>query len=171
MLITNSINMTTIIPFQWSYLVIAITTITSIVFAISLYLIMFISKYPIWFKLLFSSICTFGILFGVYYTPVSIKVNRQFIIINHLIKKTIITKDSITNIIPLPNNIINESQRNFGSGGCFGYLGTYNNNKLGKFQLYATDKNDLIFIKTKSTNYLINCKTPNVLEQYGYKLH
>jgi len=55
--------------------------------------------------------------------------------------------------------------RKFGSGGLFGNIGTFENKQLGTFQMYVTNKNNSVLIKTKTETYVINCENPDLFIQ------
>lgn len=61
---------------------------------------------------------------------------------------------------------IDNSIRTFGSGGLFGYLGLFKNNRLGNYTMYATELNNLIFIRTCNKKYVFSCSHSKEVVEY-----
>lgn len=52
--------------------------------------------------------------------------------------------------------------RLFGSGGLFGYYGVFRNQKLGRFSMYITQRENMILVTTKRKKYIFNCPLEHV---------
>lgn len=48
--------------------------------------------------------------------------------------------------------------RTFGNGGLFGYTGRYSSRTLGKIRMLATERDNLVCIKTDSECYVVSCR-------------
>ncbi len=72
-------------------------------------------------------------------------------------KSITIPLESILSIEPVSEKVIRYSIRTFGSGGMFGWLGSFSNSQLGSFKMYATELKGLIVIKTVKTTYVFSC--------------
>jgi hypothetical protein len=97
------------------------------------------------------SIIPFAIVFLVYlfcflYRPIDYRTTDNKLIINRLIKKVILDKSEILNVVLLTNEDLKWTIRTFGVGGLFGYFGKFRNSKIGNMTWYATRRNQAILI-------------------------
>jgi hypothetical protein len=99
-------------------------------------------------------------------SPVYIKYDAAGIKIKRLIGRTTISGESILTLEKVDDNIVNRSIRKFGSGGFAGYLGIFVNKNLGTYTMCATQKKNLILIKTNRKQYIISCKQYDELINY-----
>ena len=81
----------------------------------------------------------------------------------HLLAKNIdITADEIESIEMYPH--CEKTTRVFGSGGMFGYIGVFSNDKVGEFVCYATDWTRSYVIKRKNKRpIVVTVANPNLL--------
>lgn len=56
--------------------------------------------------------------------------------------------------------------RRLGIGGMFGTLGKFENEQLGEFQMYTTNKKNMVLIETKTGCYVVGCEKSDLLIQY-----
>ena len=102
-----------------------------------------------------------SIIFGILCSmPLRLEINKTKIIISHPIGKTVILREHITESRIISKNDLKGSLRLFGSGGFMGWFGIFHNNKLGKYQLYSGDLENLHYIVTKEKNYIISSSVP-----------
>ncbi|MDR1436620.1 MAG: PH domain-containing protein, partial [Candidatus Symbiothrix sp.] len=55
------------------------------------------------------------------------------------------------------------SIRKFGSGGAFGYLGKFENEQSGNYQMYVTDASKEVIVKTADNVIVFSCEKPEEL--------
>jgi hypothetical protein len=79
----------------------------------------------------------------------SIKIRRPFNTID-------IPFETITDLRLIKGNELGFLIRMFGSGGLFGYLGTFRSPAIGKFMMWCTNKDDLILIITHEKKIAIS---------------
>ena len=68
--------------------------------------------------------------------------------INRAIGRITIQVKDIAEIRPLKDEEMEGTLRTFGVGGLFGYYGSFNNQHIGDFKMYATKKTGLVIIHT-----------------------
>lgn len=156
------------VPFHWSGGVIAITIVTLLVLiGTGVYLEM--HKWPImmlWMKYLLAIIFLATIIIGAGYMPIRLKVSDEKIIVNRLFGPLEIPLDKITEIRCIPESYIDNSIRTFGSGGLFGFLGRFRNDRLGNYIMYATELRNLILIRTENKKYVFCCSRSKEVIEY-----
>lgn len=137
--------------FQWDNIVILITVLISILILFTGIYLCFKKRYIIGGLINISII----IITGVYMPRKTVITNKQ-ITICLLLRSIEIPATEIINIQTISPQEINNSIRVFGSGGYFGYLGKFKNDKQGAYILYATEKNNLMLIQTLTHNYIVS---------------
>lgn len=156
------------IPFHWSGSVRAITLVTLIVLiGTGLYLETKIwPEGMLWLKYLLRTVISGTILIGLGYMPIRLKANNEKITVSRLFGSLTIPVDEILEAGILQKTDINDSIRLFGSGGLFGFLGLFKNTRLGKYTMYATDLDHLLFIRTRNRKYVFSCSRSEELLEY-----
>ncbi len=102
-------------------------------------------------------------IIGAYYFSIqSYTVDNQTIIINRPFDKVRIVRANIKNMSQLDSTSMKGNIRKFGSGGLFGYYGSWYNPNIGNFSLYATQLDNYILIETHSGKKII--LTPDDIE-------
>jgi len=149
-------NKKEIIYFDWSIQVIAITVIVGLLILGIVYKVL-IDDVNLYIKIPLSGFLSFIFIFFALRTPINIQVTNHSFIINQLIGKKKISLSEIITIKKLNSNILTESNRDFGSGGFCGYIGKFSNNTIGKFNLYATELNNLVIIETTQEKIVVSC--------------
>lgn len=91
-------------------------------------------------------------------TPVKLELDAKKITIVKALGSIKIPREEVVNIHKLSSESLSKSIRLFGSGGFFGYLGKFENSIIGKYQMYITERKNLILIETTSMKYVVNCK-------------
>jgi hypothetical protein len=108
----------------------------------------------------FLPLIAFGIV--LLYTPLKVSVKENGISIKQMKGEISISYSTINEIRRFDKCENSDCTRKFASGGVFGYLGYFENSKLGNFQMYATDLSKLVLIKTDNVAYVISCKHPDL---------
>ena len=144
---------------RWSSQVIAMTS-GSILFMIVIMLVVlsmggyFISQYIFLFCVLVLPILIFAMLA----VPISISIEAGKIKLRRVIGSLTIPIEDICSVRALDKEVIKFSSRMIGSAGTFGYLGKFQNNELGEFVMYITEKRNLVKIRTNKKTYVFNCR-------------
>ena len=115
--------------FQWSSQVIAITTIVSIIILVTLFVVV---KYTtvIYIKIPIITLMSVLSLIFIAKTPIKLIISKDEICIRQLLSKTSIRIDDITDIQRVKPGVILESDRDFGSAGFCGYLGSFSSKDI-----------------------------------------
>lgn len=147
-----------IIKLRWSNQVIVITTIVSFIIIATLF---FLIKYAtvMYIKIPIIAFLSILSLFFIAKAPMKLILSKDEICIKQMLRKTIIKIDDVVDISPVCSKVILESEREFGSAGFCGYLGSYYNKDLGKYKLFATEMDNLILIKMKNEQYILSCNS------------
>lgn len=91
------------------------------------------------------------------FTPISLCLNRDEIVLRKMIGRLKIQIKEVESIELMLAKNLKGANRIIGSSGYFGYWGYFRSNCLGKFTLFATEKNNLILIKTvNGKKYVFN---------------
>lgn len=160
----NSIS----IPFHWSGGVLAVTIVTLIVFAGTGFYIASLNwpTVMLWLKYLLTIVLLTTVIAGVGYMPIRLKVDKEKIMVKNLFGSPKIPLSEVTEIKRLSKSEIDGSIRTFGSGGLFGYLGRFKNNRLGSYDMYATELKNLILIRTGNKKYVFSCSRPQEFVEF-----
>lgn len=156
------------VPFHWSGDVLAVTIVTLVVLMGSGFYLESL-KWPLvmlWLKYLLIIVFLATIVIGVGYMPMQLKADDEKITVRRLFGSLKITRNGIMEIRQVGRSDIANSIRIFGSGGLFGYLGRFKNDRLGSYTMYATDLNHLIYIRTSSKKYVFSCSCPKEFIEY-----
>jgi hypothetical protein len=97
------------------------------------------------------------------YLPLKVSVNNESIYIDQIKGGITIHTKTITEIRRYTAEDSKSTIRTFASGGLFGYLGKFKNPQIGDFQMYATDAENRILIRTGNEIYVISCNNPDML--------
>ncbi len=117
--------------------------------------------------LLFIALLLGCYLFAPHYYRVE---NHNLIIVRPANNKTIKLSD-IEEIRPVENNEMLGGIRTFGNGGLFGYFGKYYYPKIGKVNLYATQRKNRILIETKQgAKFIITPDDQSIIENIKGKI-
>lgn len=92
------------------------------------------------------------------YLPIYLKVDDSNLIIRRIKGKRKIPIESMDSILPIEKRDIASSTRIWGSGGLFGYIGTFKNSKYGRYKMYATELSNLYLIKTSNSYFVVSCQ-------------
>ena len=150
--------------FHWSGGVLSITIVVLLVLVGSVF---FVWPCPIlWLRYLLIIIFIASIIVGLGYMPIRLEVNNKQITLKRLFGPLEIPINTIVEINQIPKSEINGSIRTFGSGGFFGYLGQFKNNRLGNYTMYATELNNLMLIRTNNKTYVFSCTRAKELIKY-----
>ncbi len=126
-------------------------------------------KWPtdmLWLKYLMIAVFLITIIVGICFAPIRLSSNDEKITVRMLFSSRVIPLSEVTRVNRISKRDISSSIQTFGSGGLFGYLGRFKNDKLGRFNMYATDLNNLILIRTINNNYVLSCSRPNEFIEY-----
>lgn len=155
-------NNTLVIGFNWSVEVIVITLLTVVlVFGI---IISFYSRWPANLSLLkyvLTIVILLIIIIPAVYSPIHLSINDEKIVIKRIVRNIEIDLRNVYSVTIISNREISNSIRTFGSGGLFGYLGQFKNNLIGSYTMYATEKQNLIYINTSKGKYVFSCSKPH----------
>lgn len=146
--------MENIFYFKWDIKTVLITIVSSILIISSIvfvfYLLFSEKRLTLIFQFflyLILAVSFSAIIYGLVNMPICIKTKAEQIEIHQLLRVVIIQKKDIDTIIILDSGLKGETIRLFGSGGFFGHFGIFQNNHIGKFNMYATRMTDLSLIK------------------------
>lgn len=156
------------VPFHWSGGVLGITIITLVVLIGSGFYLESL-KWPtimVWLKYLLTVILLTTIIAGVFYMPIRLKANNEKIEVKRLFCSLEVPLNEIVEIKQLSKFDMDGSIRTFGSGGLFGYLGRFKNDRLGNYTMYATELNNLILIRTNNKKYVFSCSRSKEFVEY-----
>ncbi|HKZ22373.1 MAG TPA: PH domain-containing protein [candidate division Zixibacteria bacterium] len=141
-----------------------ITWGTIVILAAVLIVLAVAEPVPYWFKI--SMLAFFGILIYLTYacSPSGYEIKHDFLIINRKIKPVTIAFDKITEVKIDPRAASLKCLRLFGSGGLFGFFGTFYSGRLKVHKRYITSrKNSVLIVADK--NYVISPEKPELFVQ------
>lgn len=157
------------LPFIWSG---AVWIITSLYFVFSVALV----------ALLVYVACTASVVTGVVglvitlpilaailiycegYAPQRLEVSEPEITVLCRFESVTILRSTILSIEPLSKKDMSWTINMGGCGGLFGYFGSFSNRHIGKFTMYATQKQNLYLIKqVGGKSVVISCSEPQYL--------
>jgi len=110
------------------------------------------------FFILLSFLPLFVLCFTLLYMPLKVVIKDKDVYISQVKGGIPIPITSITEIRRYTEADNKNTIRTFASGGLFGYLGKFKNNQIGDFNMFVTDKEDCVLIRTDETIYVISCK-------------
>ena len=159
--------------FEWSNDTIIITVIFSVVIiAVLIYLfktISFKDPFHMWGgKLITAVVIIAAEIYFATITPLFLSYNGDEIRIRMVLGCKKIPYGEILSIKKIDPDVIGNSTRIVGSGGAGGYIGLFNNKTLGDYYMYATKKQDLVLVETKTKRYVFNCAEREDLVTFVY---
>ena len=98
--------------------------------------------------------------------PIRLKANDEKIKVVRLFGSLKVPLNEVVEIRRISYSDIDNSISTFGSGGLFGYLGRFKNNRLGNYTMYATELNNLILIRTNNKKYVFSCSRSKEFVDY-----
>ena len=156
------------LPFNWSGGVWAVTIVTLVVLAGTGF---YLESLPwpssmLWLKYLLTIILLTTVIVGVGYMPIRLKANDEKVTVRRLFGSLEIPLNEVIETRRIFKSDINGSIRTFGSGGLFGYLGRFKNDRLGNYTMYATELNNLILVRTSNKKYVFSCSRPQEFVEF-----
>lgn len=148
--------------FQWNTEVTFITIVTVLVTLGAIFYMFYSRSVPVWMKWVISIPVGAIFVYMTFLTPISLSLYPQELKIKKIVGSIVIPTEEITSISMVTNET-NNSIRTFGSGGACGYLGKFKNDILGNYEMYATESNNLILVRTESKNYVFSCTNADIL--------
>ena len=97
------------------------------------------------------------------YMPTSVTVDDKNLILRQIKGDITIPISDIVEVRQICLDDMKDGVRRFGSGGLFGYLGWFENPRLGKFLMYATNKNNRFLVKDSHNTYVFSCVDSDVV--------
>ncbi|RNC64885.1 PH domain-containing protein [Proteiniphilum sp. X52] len=156
------------IPFHWSSSVWAVTIVTLVFIAGGAFYVLSI-KWPtamLWLKYLMMIVFLITVIIGMIYAPIRLEATDKKITLKMVFSSREIPLSEVTKVIRISKSDIDSSIRTFGSGGLFGYLGRFKNDKLGSYNMYATELNNLVLVCTTNKKYVFSCSRSNEFIEY-----
>jgi hypothetical protein len=142
--------------------------ILTIAFNIGLLIILFTIKESTHYRLLIMFVTIFILVITHLLHPVSYTIVPNAIKINRLVLPITIQTIDIIHIEKITASDLAITIKLFGSGGVWGYFGTYHSKVHGKLTMMASDMQQLILITTATTKYVISPEnTLAFLEAYN----
>ena len=92
--------------------------------------------------------------------PVYYAINNAAVIIKRPFGVIEIDLDTIIDVRPLDPSELAVSVRIFGSGGLFGYLGTFHSSSIGRYSMWSTNRNNLVLIECQNKKIVISPSDP-----------
>lgn len=160
----NSIS----IPFHWSGGVWAVTIVTLIVLAGAGFYIASLNwpTVMLWLKYLLTIVLLTTVIGGVGYMPIRLRANDEKITVRRLFGSLEMPLNEVIEVRRISKSDIDGSIQTFASGGLFGYLGRFKNDRLGNYSMYATELNNLILVRTSNKKYVFSCSRPQEFIEY-----
>lgn len=113
------------------------------------------------FFILLSFLPLFVLFFTLLYMPLKVIVKDDGVYLSQVKGGISIPATSITEIRRYTAIDSKNTIRTFASGGLFGYLGKFENPQIGKFQMFATNTENRVLIRTGNKAYVISCINPD----------
>lgn len=156
------------LPFNWSGGVWAVTIVTLVVLAGTGFYLESLQwpRSMLWLKYLLTIILLTTVIAGVGYMPIRLKANDEKVTVRRLFGSLEIPLHEVIDTRRIFKSEIDGSIRTFGSGGLFGYLGRFKNDRLGNYTMYATELNNLILVRTNNKKYVFSCSRPQEFVEF-----
>lgn len=156
------------LPFNWSGGVWAVTIVTLVVLAGTGFYLESLQwpRSMLWLKYLLTIILLTTVIAGVGYMPIRLKANDEKVTVRRLFGSLEILLNEVIDTRRIFKSEIDGSIRTFGSGGLFGYLGRFKNDRLGNYTMYATELNNLILVRTNNKKYVFSCSCPQEFVEF-----
>lgn len=88
-------------------------------------------------------------------TPHYFYVEKDLIIVKFFLGRKVL--ENVQSVRPILKGELKGTKRSFGNGGLMGYTGHFENIYIGKFQMYAVNKNELALVTLENgKQYVIN---------------
>lgn len=160
----NSIS----VPFHWSGGVWAVTVVTLIVLAGAGFYIASLDwpTVMLWLKYLLTFVLLTTVIAGVGYTPICLRANDEKITLRRLFGTLEMPLNEVIETRRISKSDIDGSIQTFASGGLFGYLGRFKNDRLGNYSMYATELDNLILVRTNNKKYIFSCSRPQKFVEF-----
>lgn len=142
---------------HWSKTV-RIITIACLILIIGgeIILIRYLLSLSDWIPAIFTFLIPLIMGYFILIAPMSIEIDGSRLVLIKFLGKKIIKLEDIDKI----EAYISEGfeMRLFGSGGFYGFVGTFRNSKIGKYQSYVGDYSQTFFVETKKhKKYMLSC--------------
>lgn len=156
------------LPFNWSGGVWAVTIVTLVVLAGTGFYLESLQwpRSMLWLKYLLTIILLTTVIAGVGYMPMRLKANDEKVTVRRLFGSLEIPLNEVIDTRRIFKSEIDGSIRTFGSGGLFGYLGRFKNDRLGNYTMYATELNNLILVRTNNKKYVFSYSCPQEFVEF-----
>ena len=89
------------------------------------------------------------------FRPTGYGIKNGNLIVHQAISDKVYPLKEIVEAHPINLRLLGSTIRTFGSGGFFGYYGKFYNFKLGRLTLYATQRKNMIFLKTNAGQQIV----------------
>ena len=157
--------------FEWSSDTIIITAIyTVVIIAVLIYIfstISFNDSFNMWGGRLITAVIIIAAeIYFATVTPLFLSYNEDDIRIRMVLGCKRIPYEDIVSIQKIEPEVIRNSTRKVGSGGAGGYVGLFNNRTLGDYYMYATKKQELVLVESKTKRYVFNCAEREELVEF-----
>lgn len=144
---------------NWSDNTLIITIIVTIVIIFALYKTL---KEKSTTGTIITGLVILGHIFCLSQMPVNIKIENNKFLLNKLIGRLEIDINDIVD----SGMLTGDMGVRFGSGGSFGFLGYFKNEKLGEYTAYVRDTDNKFYIKLRDNKtYVFSCENPQKLLQ------
>lgn len=100
------------------------------------------------------------------YSPQCLEIGDESMLVLRRYDDVVIRRSEIVNIEPVPARKIRSAVCIGGSCGLFGFFGRYYAKGIGRFDMYATQFDNLFLVTTVSRRYVVGCAEPERLAHY-----
>lgn len=100
------------------------------------------------------------------YSPQCLEIGDESIVILRRYADVVIRRSEIVCVEPIPARKIRSAVCIGGSCGLFGFFGRYYAKGIGRFDMYATQFDNLFLVTTVSRRYVVGCAEPERLAHY-----
>ncbi|PUZ27251.1 PH domain-containing protein [Chitinophaga costaii] len=87
-------------------------------------------------------------------------VSDRSIIIQRPFRNIRIPLHTVIHVRPIVGGELGVNYRRFGIGGLFGYMGSYKSSRIGRYQMWATNRDSLVVIETEKYKYIVSPDLP-----------
>lgn len=100
------------------------------------------------------------------YSPQCLEIGDDSIVVLRRYADVVIRRSEIVGIEPVPARKIRSAVCIGGSCGLFGFFGRYYAKGIGRFDMYATQFDNLFLVTTVRRRYVVGCAEPERLAHY-----
>lgn len=100
------------------------------------------------------------------YSPQCLEIGDESIVVLRRYADVVIRRSEIVSVEPVPARKIRSAVCIGGSCGLFGFFGRYYANGIGRFDMYATQFDNLFLVTTVCRRYVVGCAEPERLAHY-----